>query len=340
MNEEINVNSENDKLISNPIISQDIPPASEASTEAEITPEVIPSMDDFKDDIARSFKKIKEGDIMKGTVIGISEAEVILDLGYYAEGIIKLEELSNDPGFSIKADVTLGEEISAIILQEDDGHGNILLSRKRADDILAWEHLVEAMNSKKIFTVKISQAVNGGVVTYLYGVRAFIPASQLSLTYVEDLSLWVGKTIDVVVITAVASDMKLVLSGKEVERDRDQKEKSSKISHLQIGIVTTGTVDKITPYGAFVNIGEGLTGLVHISQICGRRIKSPSEVIKEGETVTVKIIDNKDGKISLSMKAVEEKEEVIDEVETAPSSYSIGEEATTGLAALLKNFKL
>lgn len=302
--------------------------------------EIIPSMDEFKDEIARSFKKLNEGDIMRGTVIGISEAEVILDLGYYAEGIIKLGELSNDPGFSIKADVKLGEEIAATIIRVDDGHGNILLSRKQADDILAWDHLKEAMNKKKVCRVKISQAVNAGVVTYLYGVRAFIPASQLTMSYVEELESWVGKELDVVVITASAEDKKLVLSGKEVERDRELRDKKSKISHLQVGIVTTGTVEKIAPYGAFVNIGEGLSGLLHISQICDKRIKSPSEVIKEGETVTVKILEVKDGKISLSMKAVEEKEEVIEDVEDAPAAYSSGEEATTGLAALLKNFKL
>jgi small subunit ribosomal protein S1 len=257
------------------------------NSEAEPVPpiEVIPSMDDFKEEIARSFKKIKEGDILTGTVIGISEAEVILDLRYYTEGIIKLEELSNDPSFSIKADVTLGEEISATVLREDDGQGHILLSRKRADDILAWEHLKEDMISKKVVRVKIAQAVNAGVVTYLYGVRAFIPASQLSLSYVEDLEAWVGREIDVTVITASQEDMKLVLSGKEVERDREKKDKGSKISRLQTGIVTTGTVEKIAPYGAFVNIGDGLSGLLHISQICDRRIKSPSEVIKEGETL-------------------------------------------------------
>lgn len=302
--------------------------------------EVIPSMDDFKDELDRSFRKIKEGDILKGTVIGISDTEVILDLDYYTEGIIKLEELSNDPSFSIKADVKLGEEISATVLSEDDGQGNILLSRKRADDILAWDQLKEALASKKIFRVKISQAVNGGVTTYLLGVRGFIPASQLTLTYTEDLASWVGKEIDVVVITADAEHKKLVLSGKEVEKDREQEDKRNKISRLQIGIVTTGTVEKIAPYGAFVNIGEGLSGLLHISQICDKRIKSPNEVIKEGETVTVKIIDVKDGKISLSMKAVEEKEEVIEDVEEAPFTYSSGGEATTGLADLLKGIKL
>lgn len=332
----------NEELINNADQSELQTPELDISSESVPAPvkEVIPSMDDFKDEITRSFKKIKEGDILKGTVIGISESEVTLDLGYYTEGIIKLEELSNDPSFSIKADVKIGEEISATVLREDDGQGNILLSRKRADDILAWDQLKDTMNSKKLCHIKVSQAVNGGVVTYLCGVRAFIPASQLSLTYVEDLDSWVGKELDVVVITANAEDKKLVLSAKEVEKDKEQQDKRSRISRLQVGIVTTGTVEKITAYGAFVNIGEGLSGLLHISQISNKRIKSPNEVIKEGQTVTVKIIDVKDGKISLSMKAVEEKEEVVEEVEVAPSTYSTGEEATTGLAALLKNIKL
>lgn len=343
MKEEMDLerNNENkDDVAENNNTASDALPEAGSDALPEAVPEIIPSMDEFKEEIARSFKKIKEGDILTGTVIGISEAEVILDLGYYAEGIIKLEELSNDPAFSIKADVTLGEEISATVIEEDDGKGNILLSRKQADDILAWDQLIEAMKRKEVFKVKISQAVNGGVVTYLYGVRAFIPASQLSLTYVEELATWVGKELEVIIITASSADKKLVLSGKEVERDKVSHEKSNKISHLQVGIVTTGTVEKIAPYGAFINIGDGLTGLLHISQICDRRIKSPSEVIKEGETVTVKILDVKEGKISLSMKAVEEKEEVVEDIEETPSSFSTGEEATTGLAALLKNIKL
>ncbi len=312
----------------------------ETVSEAAPAPEVIPSMDDFKEQLNNSFKKINEGDILKGTVIGISEAFVTLDLGYYTEGIIKLEELSNDPSFSIKADVTPGEELSAMVLREDDGHGNILLSKKRADDVLAWEQLNEMKDNRTIVRVKISQAVNGGVVTYLQGIRAFIPASQLSLTYVENLASWVGKEIDVIVITSSEADRKLVLSGKEVERDRAQKDKKNRINKLQLGIVTTGTVEKIAPYGAFVTIGDGLSGLVHISQMSDKRLKSPNEIMKEGDTVTVKVIDIKDGKISLSMKAVEEKEEVVEDAADAPSAYSSGDEATTGLAALLKGIKL
>jgi len=130
------------------------------------------------------------------------------------------------------------------------------------------------------------------------------------------------------------------LSGKEVERNKALADRNSKISRLQKGVVTTGTVEKIVPYGAFINIGDGLSGLVHISQICGRRIKSPNEVIKEGQEVTVKIMDIKDGKVSLSMKAVEETAEVVDAVEEVPFEYSTGEEASTGLASLLSKIKL
>ncbi len=298
------------------------------------------SMSDFEDAINRSFKKISEGDILSGTVIGVTESEVVLDLGYYAEGIIKAEELSNDPRFSIKADIQVGDTVSAMVLREDDGQGNILLSMKRAADVLAWDKLKEYMENRTIFEVKLANAVNGGLVTFLEGIRGFVPASQLALTYVEELEEWEGKTIEVMVITVDEEKGKLVLSGKEVAREKAEADRNSKINKLQVGLVTTGIIEKIAPYGCFVNIGEDLTGLVHISQICGKHIKSPNEVVKLGEEVKVKILDVKDGKISLSIKAVEEKEDVLEEVEEAPVEYTSGEEASTGLGALLKGIKL
>lgn len=327
---------ENEFITTNENITEE----STTTNETTVIPEVIPSMSEFEDQITKSLKKIGEGELVKGQVIGVTETEVIVDLGYYTEGIITLEELSNDPRFSIKADIKTGDEVQAIVIKEDDGEGNILLSKRKADNILSWETLKEYMNKRTILRVKIAQAVNGGVVTYLEGIRAFIPASQLSLTYVEDLSSWVNKEISVIVITIDEENAKLVLSAKEVEKDQAVKDKNSKISRLQVGLVTTGIVEKIAPFGAFVNIGEGLSGLVHISQICGKRIKSPNEVIKEGQEVTVKILEVKEGKISLSMKAVSEEMEVIESVEDVPNEYSSGDSAATGLAALLKNIKL
>lgn len=302
--------------------------------------EVTPSMAEFEEEISRSMKKIKEGDILSGTVIGVSDTEVMLDLGSYTEGIIRLEELSNDPRFSIKADIAVGDAVRAMVLREDDGQGNILLSKKQADDILAWDRLKELLETKEVVSVKLQSAVNGGMIAYLEGIRGFVPASQLSLSYVEDLEGWVGKTIDVIVITVDEDKKRLVLSARELLWQREQEEKQKRLNNLQKGLVTTGVIEKIAPYGCFVNIGEGLTGLVHISQICGKRIQSPNEVVKLGEEVKVKILDVKDGKISLSMKAVEEREEVVEEIEEAPLEYHSEGEASTGLASLLAGIKL
>lgn len=301
---------------------------------------VTPSMAEFEEEISRSMKKIREGDILSGTVIGVSDTEVMLDLGSYTEGIIRLEELSNDPRFSIKADIAVGDVIKAMVLREDDGQGNILLSKKQVDDILAWDKLKELLETKEVVSVKLQSAVNGGMIAYLEGIRAFVPASQLSLAYVEDLESWVGKTVDVIVITVDEDKKRLVLSARELLWQREQEEKQQRLNSLQKGLVTTGVIEKIAPYGCFVNIGEGLTGLVHISQICGKRIQSPNEVVKLGEEVKVKILDVKDGKISLSIKAVEEREEVVEEIEEAPVEYHSEGEASTGLASLLAGIKL
>lgn len=301
--------------------------------------EATPSMDDFKDDLNNSFRSVNEGDLITGTVIGVTDAEVIVDLDYYAEGIIKLAELSNDPGFSIKTDIEVGESVTALVIRKDDGEGNVLLSLKQAHDIVSWEKLQEAMNNETIYSCKIKEIVNSGVITYVEGIRAFIPASQLALSYVEDLEPYRGKTVDAVIITVDESRKKLVLSAKQVAKERAEQEYKEKVSNMQIGLVTTGIVEKLAPYGAFVKIGNDLRGLVHISQICGKHLKSPKEVLSEGQEVKVKIINIKDGKISLSMKAVEEKEDIIEDVEEAPIEYTENEAASTNLGALLSHFK-
>jgi small subunit ribosomal protein S1 len=296
------------------------------------------SMADFESELERSFKKLKEGDIVTGTVIGVSETEVTIDLGSYSEGIIKLEELSNDPRFSIKADIHVGDEVSAVVLYED-AEGRIFLSRKNAYDVLSWDALEEMRKNKTVCNVKIAEAVNAGVITYLNGIRAFIPASQLALEYVEDLERFVGQNLEVQVIEVNQEANKLILSAKGLAKEKALADKNSRISKLQIGLILNGKVETIVPYGAFVNLGEDLSGLVHISQICGRRIKSPKEVIKEGDSVTVKVIDIKDGKISLSMKLVTEDAEVLEDASEAEFEYTSGEEASTSLGSSLSKFK-
>ena len=299
------------------------------------------TMQDFEQELNRSFKKIFPGDVVTGTVIGISDTEVTLDLNYFAEGIIPLAELSNDPRFSIKADVQIGEIISAMVTHENK-EGALMLSKKKADDVLSWDKLKELQAEGTVVTVKIAEAFQAGAITYLEGIRAFIPASKLAMTFVDDPTTFVGQTVQAVVINVSQADQKLTLSVKDVLKEQEKQERNSRISRLVVGTVVTGTVEQIMPYGAFVSIGEDLSGLLHISQICAKRIKTPTEVIKIGDTVTVKIIDVKDGKVSLSMKAVEEDAEVSEEVEeVAPENYVFEDKsANTTMASLFANIKL
>ena len=299
------------------------------------------TMKDFEQELNRSFKKIFPGDVVTGTVIGISDTEVTLDLNYFSEGIIPLAELSNDPRFSIKADVQMGETISAMVTHENR-EGALMLSKRKADDILSWDKLKELQDAATPVTVKIAEAFPAGAITYLEGIRAFIPASKLALTFVDDPTTYIGKTVQAVVITVNQKDQKLTLSVKDVLKEQEKQERNSRISRLVVGTVVTGTVEQIMPYGAFVSIGDDLSGLLHISQICGRRLKTPTEVIKIGDEVTVKIIDVKDGKVSLSMKAVEEDAEVSEEVEeVAPENYVFEDKtASNTMASLFANIKL
>ena len=271
------------------------------------------TMDDFKDELEASFRQIREGDIITGTVIAVSEEEITLDLKYYAQGIIKVEDFSNDPDFAVLEQIHAGDEIEATVVKTDDGQGNILLSRKEANDVLAWEKLQQMMEDGTVVKVRIKESVPSGVVTFLEGIRAFIPASQITLDYVEDTDAWIGKEIEVRVITVDPEKEKLVLSGKAVAREAEAEERSHKISMIVPGTVLEGTVETLMPYGAFINLGNGLSGLVHISQICERRIKKPSEVLKEGQKVKAKIINTNDNRVSLSMKALEQPDEAAEE---------------------------
>ena len=298
------------------------------------------TMEDYAKELEASFRSIKEGDIITGTVIAVNEEGAILDLQYYAQGVIKAEDMSSDPNFNILEDVKTGDTIEATVVKTDDGEGNILLSKKEAVQVLAWDILKGYMDEKKSIQVKISEIVKAGAVACVEGIRGFIPASQLSLTYVEDLEPWLGKQLEVRVITVDQEKNKLVLSAKAIEKEKAEAEINHKISMLAPGTILEGTVESLMPYGAFISLPEGLSGLVHISQISQRRIKKPSEVLNTGDKVKVKVLNTNDGKISLSMKAVEENTEA-DEMEAHQAEeYSSKEEATTSLGDLFKKLKL
>lgn len=172
----------------------------------------------------------------------------------------------------------------------------------KAIDKAVWDKLKEQMEDGEILTVKVNSAVKAGVTAMVEGVRGFIPASLLSVDYVENLDEWVNKSVDVKVIKVEPEENRLVLSGKAVEQEK----KSARFDNLSIGEIFEGVVERIVPFGVFVKFNEGLSGLVHISQIANRRVEKPEDVVAIGDTVKVKVINKKDGKIGLSMKQADE----------------------------------
>lgn len=301
------------------------------------------SMKDFEAEIEASFRTINVGDVIEGCVIDVNEEEVTLDLKYYTQGIIKVTELSDDPTFSILDDVRINDVISATVIKIDDGEGNILLSKREANHVLAWDVLQSYIDEETVLSVKITEANPSGVICYVEGIRGFIPASKLALSYVDDTSSYINKTIKVRVSSIDKDKEKLILSAKELLIEQDKEELSHKIAMLVPGTITEGVVESLQQYGAFVNIGEGLTGLVHVSQICDKRLRHASEELKVGQKVHVKILNTNDGKISLSIKqAIEEEEkEVFENTDTSEilSTESVGTSLGDLLSKLNFDFK-
>lgn len=227
--------------------------------------------------------------------------------------------------------------MSEELLQEENKPEETMADyEEHLDDANPWNLVQHYMENKTVLPVKVEGIVNGGAIAMVEGLRGFIPASRLSLSYIEDLETYLLKDIEVRVIEVNQAENRLVLSAREILREKEKKAMEEKIANLKVGSVLTGKVESLQTYGAFVRMEDGLSGLVHVSQISRKRVKSPKDVLSVGEEVRVKIIGLKDGKISLSMKALEEKEEEEEIKVEIPKSESIG----TNLGDLFKNIKL
>lgn len=223
-------------------------------------------------------------------------------------------------------------------LEEDNVMEGKVENEESAEENMAWARLKEMKQNKEDIKVKVGGMVNGGLIAYIENVRGFIPASQISLDFVENLEEWLGKSLTVRVITCDSSRKKLVLSAKAILREKEEKEREKKFSAITVGMVLEGKVETIQPYGAFIDLGDGISGLLHVSQISEKRIKTPDEVLKVGDTVKVKVTKAEDKKLSLSMRAVRADEEAAEEKEV----FKMPETApvTTSLGDLLKDIKL
>ena len=205
------------------------------------------------------------------------------------------------------------------------------------DDANPWNIVTDYMEKKTKLTVKLEGMVNGGMIAVVEGIRGFIPASQLSLSYVENLEDYLLQEIEVQIIEADQAENRLILSARGILKEKERKEKETLLASVKVDSVLKGTVESIQNYGAFIRLENGLSGLVHVSQISDKRIKTPAAVLEVGQAVDVKVIGIKDGKISLSMKAlIEPEEEIIEEKVEIPKAENIG----TSLGELFKNIKL
>lgn len=298
------------------------------------------TMKDYEKELENSFRTINEGDIITGTVIDVTEEEITVDLNYYTQGIIKAEDVSDDPTFAMLGEIRIGDPITAVVVKVDDGRGSILMSKKGAEQVLSWDVIKEIKESGKVCEVKVSQAVNAGAVAYLEGIRCFIPASALDISYVEDTTAFVGKTLRVKVTEVNRDKEKVILSAKEVLKEEKAEEQAHKVAMIVPGSIVEGVVESLQNYGAFIDLGDGLSGLCHISQISEYRITKPSEVLKVGDKVKVKILGTEGGKISLSIKEAQvvsedENSAIVKDAAEFLDSSSLG----TSLGDLLAGFK-
>lgn len=208
------------------------------------------------------------------------------------------------------------------------------------DDANPWNLVAKYQKEGTVLHLTIDGIVNGGVIAMVEGIRGFIPASRLSLSYIEDLESYLSKEVDVKVIDVDQENNRLVLSAREILKEKERQEKEALLASMTVGSVLKGSVESLQSYGAFVRLENGLSGLVHISQISTQRIKSADQVLHVGDEVDVKVIGIKDGKISLSIKALlEEAEKAAEEPEEKieiPKAEAIG----TSLGDLFKNIQL
>ncbi len=286
-----------------------------ASTPDCIIKEVVARMNDIEknivetteqgamtmEDVEATLVQIRPGQIMTGKVVQVTEDEVCVNIGYKADGLVKKSDLCT-------ADVKLGDEIEVEVVKVNDGEGNVLLSQKNIINRKAWDAICAKEEAGEFVEAVGKEAVKGGLLADVDGVRTFIPASQLSMRYVEKIDEFVGQTMTLKIIEIDKAKKRIVGSGKAVLMVEETEKKKAIWANLEVGSVVKGTVRRLADFGAFVDIG-GVDGLVHVTDLSWGRVKHPSDVVAVGQEIEVKIlnVDPEKERISLSYKQTQPK---------------------------------
>lgn len=249
-------------------------------------------------------KNFHKGEIVKGKVISLNKDEIIVNIGHFADGIVPKGEFSNDKNFDIEK-INVDDYIFVMVLSGDDGDGNVLLSKKRADLIKGLDDLEEAFKKEELVIISLKEVVKGGIVGDFNGIRVFMPASQCARKRVENLEDLLGKTLEVRVIEFNRENKRIVVSRRIVDEEIRSKEKKILWSSIKEGEIRKGKVTKLVKFGAFVDIG-GLEGLVHLSDMSWSRVNKPEEILSVGDEVEVFVssVDSNKERIALSLKDV------------------------------------
>lgn len=245
---------------------------------------------------------LQPGDVVKGKVTKVEDKQAYVDIGYKSDGIIPISELSSLHIEKVSDVLSEGDEIELKVLRMDDESDECILSKRAVDAERAWAELKEKMEKDEIIETEVAEVVKGGLVVDL-GVRGFIPASLVERHYVEDFSDYRGRSVRLKIIELDEERNKLILSQKAVLDEEAEAQKRETLDNLEVGQVLEGTVQRLTDFGAFVDIG-GVDGLVHISELAWHRVDQPSDVVNEGDIVQVKVlkVDRENERISLSIK--------------------------------------
>jgi small subunit ribosomal protein S1 len=250
-----------------------------------------------------SFDALNVGDVVNGKVTKVEEKHALVDVGYKVDGILPISELSSLHVEKVADLLHEGDEVSVKVTKLEDDE--LVLSKREVDADRAWGDLETKFNEKTTFSVEIADVVKGGLVVDL-GVRGFIPASLVERHFVEDFSDYKGNPLDVKIVELDREKRKVILSHRAVLDEEADKHKVETLEGIKEGSVLEGTVQRLTDFGAFVDIG-GVDGLVHISQLAHYHVETPSEVVSEGDKVKVKVlsVDPENERISLSIKATQ-----------------------------------
>ncbi len=253
-------------------------------------------------DYDAAFPEINEGEVVHGTVVRVDKDEVLVDIGYKSEGVIPVAELTIRRSVNPADEVSVGEEIDALVLTKEDAEGRLILSKKRARFELAWKRIEGAAESGEPVIGKVIEVVKGGLILDL-GVRGFLPASLVDIRRVQDLDEFLGKELRCKVIELNRSRNNVVLSRRAVLEDERKEMRQAILDRLSPGDVIEGQISNIVDFGAFVDL-DGMDGLIHISELSWSHVNHPSEVLDIGQTVKVKVldIDRDRQRISLGLK--------------------------------------